>query len=197
MDIIRQGGTHALTARALGAALGVAPSSVFTHFESMEALSYAAMEAIRDIYEEYVQRGLSMNPPFKGFGMELLRFADEEPQLFAALLLTPDDNGNLRRLVDREGHKEAIVSAAAETFGISVDMAEQLYRFLWVYLCGMATLQATGACSFSEEERSTHLGNACRGFLMAALAPKDANSSLMPKEGLIIDGSMEHYLKRS
>ena len=196
MEIIRRNGPHALTARALGAELGVAASSVFTHFESMEAVDHAAMEAIRDIYEEYAQRGLAMNPPFKGFGMEMLRFAEEEPRLFSALLLTPDENGDVRSLADRGGSRERIISACAETFGIGMDVAEELYLFLWIYLCGMATLQATGARSFSEEERSTHLGNACRGFLMALLAGEDDRISLRPQKGQMIGGSVESYLKR-
>lgn len=190
VEIIRQKGTKALTARSLGNALGVAPSSVFTHFDSMEAVSEAAVEAARGVYEQYVQRGLSMNPPFKGFGMELLRFAEEEPHLFSVLFLSPNNS----EPEEQEGHKELILTTIAETFDIDPETAQQLYRSLWIYVCGMATLQATGAVHFTEEERSMHLGNACRGFLMAALAPQDARSAVTPKEGLTIHGSVESYL---
>ena len=168
VEIIRQKGTKALTARSLGSALGLAPSSVFTHFDSMEAVTEAAVEAARDIYEQYVQRGLSMNPPFKGFGMELLRFAEEEPNLFSVLFLSPNNSDP----EEREGHKERILTTIAETFDIGPETAQQLYRSLWIYVCGMATLQATGAVHFTEEERST----------------------VTPKEGLTIHGSVESYL---
>ena len=190
VEIIRQKGLSALTARSLGSSLGVAPSSIFTHFDSMEAVSEAAVEAARGIYEQYVQRGLAMNPPFKGFGMELLRFAEEEPNLFSLLFFTP----STAEPEEWEGHKELILTTIANTFDIGAEPAQQIYRSLWIYVCGMATLQATGVLHFTEEERSRHLGNACRGFLLAALAPEDERSTVTPRKGLMIDGSLESYL---
>ncbi len=195
VELVRRNGSSALTARALGSALGVAPSSVFTHFASMEALERSTLDAIREIYEQYAARGLAMTPPFKGFGMELLRFAEEEPKLFSALFLEQNASADLSKLLEREGHRELILSTIADTFEISSELAERLYRFLWVYLCGMTTLLATGVCSFTEEERSEHLGNACRGFLLTLLAPEDQRVTLTPREGQEIEGSVESYIR--
>lgn len=194
VDLIRQHGLSALTARSLGSALAVAPSSVFTHFESMEALKQAVIERIQEIYEGYAERGLKMNPPFKGFGMEVLRFADEEPMLFTTFFFARRESETLACFIEKEGHLELIKHTIADTFSVPVGVAEEVYRNLWLYLCGLATLIATRSCGFSEEERSRLLGNACRSFLLSALAPKDENAALIPAEGAKLSGDPLNYL---
>lgn len=41
----------------------------------------------RKKYEEYVEAGLKMLPPFKGFGMMFVQFAIDEPEMFKCLFM--------------------------------------------------------------------------------------------------------------
>lgn len=194
VELIRLRGLSSLTARALGTQLNIAPSSIFTHFSSMEALREAALESIRDIYDGYARQGLAMTPPFKGFGMSFLRFAKEEPRLFSALFLENGAGSDLLRFLEQEGHLETVLSAICATFPVSRKDAEKVYRAMLIYVIGLSTLIVTGVCSFTEEELSEHLGSACRGFLLSVLAPEDAHTSLIPASEQIIDGSLRSYL---
>ena len=69
--IIREEGEEFLSVRNLVKRLGTAPATIFTHFPSMDALEKALTDKIRAIYDTYVDRGLSKNPPFKGFAIEV------------------------------------------------------------------------------------------------------------------------------
>ena len=75
--IIREEGEESLSARNLVKRLGTAPATIFTHFNSMDALEEALTERVRAIYNVYVDRGLSKTPPFKGFAIEHVKFSLE------------------------------------------------------------------------------------------------------------------------
>ena len=82
VDIARRAPLEAVTAQELASVLGTSTRPVFTYFRTLEEVRAAVVEEAGKIYGQYVERGLSMNPPFKGYGMETIRFAREEPNLF-------------------------------------------------------------------------------------------------------------------
>ena len=85
VDIARRAPLEAVTAQELASILGTSTRPVFTYFRTLEEVRAAVVEEAGKIYGRYVERGLSMNPPFKGYGMETIRFAREEPNLFRLL----------------------------------------------------------------------------------------------------------------
>lgn len=194
VDIVRRDGLGALSARRLGEELSVAPSSVFTHFASMDELESATVTAIRDIYDAYFSRGLEMTPPFKGFGLSLVHFAADNPKLFSALFIRKSAS-RLGDVIELEGHKAEVLSVIEETFGLSPDDAEKLYIQLWVYVTGLASLMVMGVCSFSDEELSSMLGSVCRGMLISISAPSDSMTDFVPGKGKAIDRDVSSYIK--
>ena len=88
LNIVRENGMEALSARALGAALGSSARPVFTVFQSMEEVQGEVLEAARSRYDEYVRRGLEQEPAFKGVGTQYILFAIQEPKLFQLLFMT-------------------------------------------------------------------------------------------------------------
>lgn len=157
IEIVREEGFGALTARALGIKLGSSARPVFTVFRNMEEVQQAVSNAARALYREYVQRGLAEHPAFKGVGTNYILFAMQEPKLFQLLFMTerdriPDLNSVLPLI---EESYEQILLSVQEGYGLDRDSAEKLYRHLWIYSHGIATLCATGICRFSGEEISS------------------------------------------
>ena len=70
VDIARRAPLEAVTAQELASVLGTSTRPVFTYFRTLEEVRAAVVEEAGKIYGRYVERGLSMNPPFKGYGME-------------------------------------------------------------------------------------------------------------------------------
>ena len=168
LDMVRREGIDSVTARALGARLGASSKPIFSVFDGMEALRDAILGAARDVYNGYVRVGLSQPLPFKGVGIAYIRFAKEEPRLFQLLFMTEqskktDALGVLPLIDDNYGD---ILASVRDTYGINDDHAKALYRHLWIYTHGIATLLANGVCSFNEKEADDRLTEIFKALLI-------------------------------
>lgn len=167
LDIVREEGLDNLTARALGQRLGSSACPIFTVFENMEEVQQAVLQAARGIYKQYVDRGLSEKIAFKGVGTQYILFAVNEPRLFQILFMSehgsvPDLNNVLPMIDESYGR---ILSSITAAYGMRGEMAERLYRHLWIYTHGIATLCATRMCRFSGEEISNMMTEVCKSLL--------------------------------
>ncbi len=151
--ILREEGMENLTARALGAKLGSSACPIFTAFANMEEVQQSAIAAAKALYKEYVEKGLSETPAFKGVGMQYIQFAVHEPKLFRRLFMTEQttvpDFDRVLPLID-QSYAE-ILASITENYGVTNTAAQRLYSHLWIYTHGIASLCAT------EEEISDFL----------------------------------------
>ncbi len=159
LDIVREQGPSELTARVLGRRLGSSACPIFTVFESMEKVWEETVRAARALYGEYIGRGLKETPAFKGVGKQYITFAIKEPKLFQLLFMTENKNvpsvQNVLPVIDE--NYPAILDSVRKGYGVEMEVAERLYRHLWIYSHGIATLCATKMCSFTPEEIGTML----------------------------------------
>lgn len=193
LELAREGGLEAIVARNLGKKLDTAPSTIFTHFNSVEDIRQAVIEAARELYNGYVEEGLRMVPPMKGFAMQYIRFAMEESNLYSVLFMNKRDDFKYVDFIISEGHYEKMIAAAQDNFSLDRQQAEFVYHNMWAYAHGIAVMSATGVCQFSLEEISQMLGMACRSFLIGMRVPRDERENTMPKVGGIMQGGIESY----
>ncbi len=153
-EIVREEGLETLTARNLGARLGSSARPIFTVFQSMDEVAQGVISAAKALYTQYIDRGLASEPAFKGVGTQYILFAINEPELFRLLFMNENadaDIGDVLPLIDENYEK---IRASVRAYGIGDEAAEKLYRHLWVYTHGIATLCATHTCAFSAEQIS-------------------------------------------
>ena len=194
LALTREGGLELVVARNLGKKLNTAPSTIFTHFDSVEEIRQAVLDAARALYNGYVEEGLEMVPPMKGFGMQYIRFAMEEPELYSILFMKKRDDFKYVDFIINEGHYERIITAAEGNFSLDRKQAEVLYHNMWAYAHGIAVMSATGVCNFSLEEISQMLGMACRSFLIGMRVPRDEREGTIPKAGGSMPSSVVSYM---
>ncbi len=195
VDIIRDSSIEAITAQELGRRMGSSSRPMFTWFNTLEELRAAAKERARSIYNEYAERGLAMTPAFKGFAMEYVRFAGEEPSLFRLLFMRRGEPMNLLEFLDREGHLQPIRETIMETFHLDRAQADWLYENMWLYAHGIAALCASEVVQMTETEISEKLGTLCRGLLMSLHTPRDERTAILPGRETLMPGSVEDYMK--
>ncbi|MCI8542009.1 MAG: TetR/AcrR family transcriptional regulator [Lachnospiraceae bacterium] len=157
LDIVKADGFEALTSRELGIRLGSSARPIFTVFKNMEEVQQAVIQSAKMLYKEYVNKGLTAEYPFKGVGTQYILFSVNEPKLFQLLFMTeqseiPDLKGVLP-LIDESYEK--ILQSIQDDYGINEHLAEKLYRHLWIYTHGIATLCATRMCRFTGAEISS------------------------------------------
>lgn len=172
LAIVREHGFSALTARALGEKLGSSARPIFTVFQSMEEVQQAVIEAAKALYKEYVDRGLSAEIAFKGVGTQYILFSINEPKLFGLLFMSeqtqiPSLTGVLPQI---DESYSAILSSITNAYHVDQSAAENLYRHLWIYSHGIATLCATKMCRFTGEEISGMMTEVFKSLLIQTKA---------------------------
>ena len=172
IDIVREDGFDALTSRALGTKLGSSARPIFTVFQNMEEVQQEVIITAKQKYREYISKGLSQDLAFKGVGMEYILFSINEPKLFQLLFMTeqpqiPDLTGVLPLIDDSY---EQILRSIQSGYEIDKSSAEILYRHLWIYTHGIATLCATNMCRFTDEEISSMIRQVCISILKSIKA---------------------------
>ena len=141
LNVARVKGASSVSTRDIAAELQVSTRPIFTYFDTMEEVRAEIRKAAEVVYERYVQRGLAEPIPFLGVGMEYIRFAREEPQLYRLLFLTPaaDENSG--------------VGAAMQAFYHLDEAAAERYAFDMLLVAhGLASLIVSGACSYTDEQ---------------------------------------------
>lgn len=87
VEITREKGIDALTARELASKLGVSTRPIFTYFDTMDELKNEVYTFVKNLYREYIEQGLKAPVPNLGVGQQYLRFAKAEPELYKLLYL--------------------------------------------------------------------------------------------------------------
>ena len=87
IELIKEKGIEALTARELGAKLGSSARPIFTVFRNMEELISEVRKSVQNEFEKEVMTAFEYTPAFKQFGMRMVKFATEEPKLFQFLFM--------------------------------------------------------------------------------------------------------------
>lgn len=175
--ITKEHGIEAVTARELGNRLGSSARPIFTVFESMDEVKELVILRAKELYDQYVEDGLKNQPAFRGVGIAYIRFALEQPNLFQLLFMTPvkepKDVSTILPVIDHNYDK--ILQSVQEPYGLEKSSAEKIYQHLWTYTHGIATMFATGLCSYTMEQLEERLTDIFKGLLLVEKGQKNDN----------------------
>jgi len=167
LDVARKDGLSAVTARDLGKRLGCSSSPVFTAFRNMEEVITETVKAAREMYNDYIEKGLAKKIAFKGAAMQYIRFARNEPRLFDILFMTAGEKAfsldDILPAIDE--NSDRILKTSQKEYGLSRETAYRLYQDMWIFTHGIACLYATGVSSMSEAEANERLTEVFAGLL--------------------------------
>ena len=195
VGVVRKGGLSALTSRNLRTELGCGVNAVFSAYGSMEGVQEAVRAEASRHFQKRLRDGLSLNPPFKGFGMALLWFAMDEPQLFKLAMAGKTPTDSFESYIDTHiGLKEECLAAIGQSFGLQGKEAEMLYYQLLLVGLGLAQSCVEGGAALSIPQVSEILGKNVRAFLMVIRAGADARESYIPNRGAGPQGDVDSYL---
>ncbi len=152
VDLVREKGIGALTAREIAASLGGSTQPIFTCFSSMEDLKTAVYLRAKEIYKEYLVSGLDEPIPFLGVGKQYIRFAKEERELYRMLFLVKPEGACGGAIEAKEISDELVRDSVMRIYNMDAETAEKYYRDLWLVSYAYATLIVTDECPYTEEE---------------------------------------------
>ena len=194
LSIVRTSGASALTARSLCAVLGCGANAVFSSFGSIQGVREAVKEEARNLYQKRVGAGFSLNPPFKGFGIALLWFAMDEPQLFSLIMDADIPASSFEDYIDTHvGFKKECLAAIQASFSLQVSDAELLYYQMVLVALGLAQTCTRGGNTLSIPQASEILGKNVRALLMVIRAGADDREKYIPGAGSGPGGDLDSY----
>ena len=171
LDIVRQDGLQAVTARAVGQALDSSSKVIFSLFQNMEELHN---EVIKTAYEQYLSFlhediGKGKYPPYKAMGRAYIRFAVEEKALFKLLFMEDRGESNKFSGPDFERSVDLIQKAT----GMSKEQATLMHMEMWICVHGIATMHATSFLILEEDVISRILSDTYFGLLYRHTAKEE------------------------
>ena len=155
--ITRKKGISGVTAREIGAALGVSSRPLFTWFGRVEEVKAAVCASAKELYKEYLQKGLAGPIPFLGVGQQYIRFAREEPELYKLLFLSGVGEGGGGAMEALRFSQDLARESLQRIYHLDAFTADCYFRDLWLVVFSFATLLVTNNCPYTDAQMSAIL----------------------------------------
>lgn len=163
VELTRQKGFDAVTARDLGAALGTSSKPVYTAFDNMSQLKEAVILAAQKIYLRFCDEETVSGkyPAYKATGMAYIRFAREERNLFR-LLFMRDRSGEA--VCANDESYDNVIHIVETLTGLDHQDANLFHAEMWIVVHGIATMFATAYMDWDMELVSRMLTDIYNGL---------------------------------
>jgi AcrR family transcriptional regulator len=172
LDLLHEHGRSALTMRRVASELGVGAMTLYTYFESQEALWRAMVRRGFELLHQQCEAASTLDTEqgWRGSARSYLRFALEHPNLYKLMFDTPmaeDDSdlleGGFEALLDKV--RARLVDQGESGAALSRHARRAAGRY-WIALHGLAMLAIAGRLSVLGDDVDTLIDD-----LLARIAP--------------------------
>ena len=168
IEVIRQSGFENINARTVSGQLHCSTQPVMYHFLTIDAMKRAAYVRADQLHSEYMMHITPEQDPILCIGLNYIRFAVEEPQLFRFLFQSGYAEEN--SLLEMTGSKELypVIAAMQEGSGLSLEKTREVFLTVAMFAHGYASIIANNALEYDEALIAEHLERAWNGAVLAA-----------------------------
>ena len=168
VEVVRQSGFESINARTVSGQLHCSTQPVMYHFSTIDNLKRAAYKRADHLHSEYLINTPPGQDPILGIGLNYVRFAVEEPQLFRFLFQSGyAEENSLLEMVDSE-ELVPVLSAMQEGAGLSLQKARSVFITVALFAHGYASIIANNHLEFDEKLISEHLERTWNGAVLVA-----------------------------
>lgn len=151
VSIVAKEGINALNARKIAKKLGCSTQPLFYIYENMDDLKKDVMNEIVKIFDIEVLKSETGQLEYKDIGINYIRFAKEEPELFKIMFNRKINEGAFD-FIDLTGSAKTILETISKQTGMSNEDAKQFHLRMWLYVNGIASLEANQTVEFNDGE---------------------------------------------
>lgn len=167
-EVAREASGENINARTVAKKLNCSTQPVMYHFATIEELKQAVYTKLNRYHTEYLmniqkpQHGVML-----GVGLNYIRFAVEEPNLFRFLFQSGFAvENNLLEMIDSE-ELVPVISAMQGAMGLSMAQTKKVFLTIALFAHGYASIIANNSLEYDEALIKSHLEQAYRGALLA------------------------------
>ena len=166
--VVREAGVENMNARTVAKELKCSTQPVMYHFETMEELKRAVYAKADRFHTEYLMCAKSQQEEtMLGIGLNYIRFAIEEPQLFRFLFQSGFAGNSLLEMIDAE-ELAPVLSAMQEAMKTSMEQTKKIFLPIALFAHGYASIIANNSLEYDEKLVASHLEQAYKGAVLAA-----------------------------
>ncbi len=168
VEVARRSGHETITARTVAEQLHCSTQPVMYHFSTIESLKRAAFKRVDRLHTEYLMRTPPGQDPILGIGLNYVRFAVEEPQLFRFLFQSGyAEENSLLEMVDSK-ELVPVLEAMREGAGLNPQKTRNVFITVALFAHGYASIIANNHLEFDEKLIAEHLKRTWNGAVLAA-----------------------------
>lgn len=167
--IARTEGADKITARSISQQLQCSTQPVLYHFSSIEEIKKEVYKMADEYHSSYLMNmSDDYEDPMLSIGINYIRFAIEERNLFRFLFQSNEFSGSsLLDLTDSEDFVP-VFSILQEEEKITLAQAKEIFRTLFVFIHGYASLYANNTMVYDEKALTATLTKVYYGAVYAA-----------------------------
>ena len=169
VEVARQSGHENINARTVSEQLHCSTQPVMYHFSTIDAMKRAAYAQVDHLHSEFLMTIPLKQDPALGIGLNYIRFAVEEPQLFRFLFQSgyAEENSLLEMIESEE--LVPVLAAMQEGTGLRMEKTKQVFLTVALFAHGYASIIANNGLEYDEKLVAEHLERAWNGAFLAAM----------------------------
>lgn len=172
-EVTRAEGAENVNARTVSQKLGCSTQPVMYHFATIKDMKRAVYAKLDWFHTEYLMNVNPQEDSLLGIGLNYIRFAVEEPNLFRFLFQSGFAVENsLLEMIDSEELKP-VISAMQEAMKLDMEQTKKVFLILALFVHGYASIIANNGLEYDEKIVASHLESAFRGAILAAQEDKN------------------------
>ncbi len=172
-EIAWEKGAENINARTVSEKLGCSTQPVMYYFATIEELKRAVYAKTDSFHTEYLMNTDPQENVMLGIGLNYIRFAVEEPNLFKFLFQSGfAAQNNLLEMIDSE-ELLPVISAMQKAMGFDMKQTKEVFITLAMFVHGYASIVANNSLEYDERIGAIHLERVYRGAISALREEKD------------------------
>jgi len=175
-QIAQKQGVDKITARSISERLKCSTQPVLYYFATVEEIKEAVYQQA-EVYHTcwLMNKECDYGTPMLNIGMNYIRFAVEERNLFHLLFQSNEFSGtSIMDLIQSE-ELEPVIQILQQEAGVTVDEAREIFTTLFIFVHGYASMFANNEMTYDEELLVTSLTKVFLGAIYAAKEVKKLN----------------------
>ncbi len=170
IDIIRERGWESSNARSVANKLGCSTQPIMYHFSTIEELKLAAYSAADEYHTSQLMNLSDDENIMLQFGLNYIRFAVKEPNLYRFLFQSGLVHGNsLTDLIESQDLMP-LLEAMQQAIRVTMQQTKDIFLTLFLFVHGYASMLSNNSLEYSEDLIKIQL---CRVFDAAVLAAQN------------------------
>ena len=179
VEVVKQKGFENINARTVSEQLHCSTQPIMYHFSTIDAMKRAAYARVDQLHSEYMMATSPEQDPVLGIGLNYIRFAVEEPQLFRFLFQSGyAEENSLLEMIDSE-ELIPVLSAMQKGAGLSMEKTKQVFLTVALFAHGYASIIANNGLEYDEKLIAEHLERAWNGAFLAAAQKENENEETL------------------